>query len=56
LAKSKLITLSSGTNGANGAGAPDATAHQITDVIRTVLAAQLVQRSGVLDTPPSNGA
>jgi flotillin len=48
LAKARLVTLASGggisTNG-DGTGAPDTTAHQITDVIRTVLAAQLVQRA-----------
>jgi flotillin len=55
LAKAKLITLASGGsngNGSDGAGAPDTTAHQITDVIRTVLAAQLVQRA----TNSSNGS
>jgi flotillin len=48
LSKAKLITLASGngsSNGSDGAGAPDTTTHQITDVIRTVLAAQLVQRA-----------
>jgi flotillin len=47
LAKAKLVTLASGgaaTNG-DGTGAPDTTTHQITDVIKTVLAAQLVQRA-----------
>jgi flotillin len=56
LAKAKLITIASGGNGTNGTGAPDTTAHQIADVIRTVLAAQLVQRAGILEPPASNGA
>jgi flotillin len=60
LAKAKLVTISSGYNGTNGAGAPDTTTHQIAEVIRTVLAAQLVQRAGILEPPaskpPTNGA
>jgi flotillin len=48
LAKARLVTLASGggiSSNGDGTGAPDTTAHQITDVIRTVLAAQLVQRA-----------
>jgi len=51
LAKSKLVTIASGGTGTNGTGAPDTTTHQIAEVIRTVLAAQLVQRAGVLEPP-----
>jgi flotillin len=44
LAQAKLVTISSG-----GEGAPEATTNNITGVIQTVLAAQLVSRAGVLD-------
>jgi len=36
----------------NGAGAPETTAQNITAVIQTALAAQLVTRGGLLDGPP----
>jgi flotillin len=44
LAEAKLITVSGGENG----GAANGTTNQIASVIQTVLAAQLVSRSGVL--------
>jgi len=44
LAEAKLVTIAS-----DGRGAPDSTANGIVGVIQTVLAAQLVGRSGVLD-------
>jgi len=43
--KARLITISGGGEG----GAPDATAGNITSVIQTVLAAQLVAKGGLLD-------
>jgi flotillin len=46
LAKARLITISGG--GGEG-GAADATANNITSVIQTVLAAQMVARGGLLD-------
>ncbi len=46
LAKAKLVTINSG--GADGAAG--STTENITGVIRTVLAAQLVSRTGMLDT------
>ena len=46
LSKARLVTISSG--GGEG-GAADATAGNITSVIQTVLAAQLVARGGLLD-------
>jgi flotillin len=45
LAQAKLITVSGGENG----GAANSTTNQITSVIQTVMAAQLVARSGVLE-------
>jgi flotillin len=48
LSKARLVTISSGD-----AGAPEATTNNITSVIQTVLAAQLVTKSGILD--PGNG-
>jgi len=45
LASAKLVTIAGGERG----GAPDATTHNITSVIQTVLAAQLVARSGIVD-------
>ncbi len=53
LAEAKLVTIAS-----DGRGAPDATANGIVGVIQTVLAAQLVSRSGVLDgaTGPSGAS
>jgi flotillin len=45
LGKARMVTITSGDKG----GAPDATTRQITDVVQTMLAAQLVARSGVLD-------
>jgi flotillin len=52
LGKARMVTIASGDKG----GAPDATTRQITDVVQTMLAAQLVARSGVLDgaTPATN--
>ncbi|HEX8245380.1 MAG TPA: hypothetical protein VF541_17835 [Longimicrobium sp.] len=46
LSRARLVTISGG--GGDG-GAPDATAGNITSVIQTVLAAQLVARGGLLD-------
>ncbi len=47
LAQAKLVTISDG----KGDGAAGATTDNISGVIRSVLAAQLVARSGVLDNP-----
>ncbi len=47
LSKARLVTISG--NGENGGGAADATTQQISQVIQTVLAAQLVGRGGILD-------
>src|SRR5947199_296974 len=44
LASAKLVTISGGQN-----GAPETTTSNITNVIQTVLAAQLVARSGLMD-------
>ena len=52
LAQAKLVTISS--DDANGAAG--AATENISGVIRTVLAAQLVTRGGVLDANASNGA
>jgi flotillin len=46
LAKSRMVTISGG--GAKGEGAPESTAHNISQVIQTVLAAQLIGRSGII--------
>lgn len=46
LAKAKLITISGGSNGENAA---QGTTNQISQVIQTVLAAQLVSKGGILD-------
>jgi flotillin len=46
LAQAKMVTISGG----DGSGAPDATTSNISSVIQTVLAAQLVARGGILDT------
>ncbi|HEU4558632.1 MAG TPA: hypothetical protein VFS20_12315, partial [Longimicrobium sp.] len=46
LGKARLVTISSG---GEAGGAADATANNITSVIQTVLAAQLVSRGGILD-------
>jgi flotillin len=51
LAQAKLITI---TNGGDE-GAPQATTNNITSVIQTVLAAQLVSK-GLIDTTPSTNA
>jgi flotillin len=52
LSEAKLVTISGG-----GTGAPEQATHNITNVIQTVLAAQLVARSGILDSAaPGNGA
>ena len=45
LAKAKLVTISGGSD---AGGAADATTNNITSVIQTVLAAQLVSNSGIL--------
>ncbi|MGH7647288.1 MAG: hypothetical protein ACREND_04170 [Gemmatimonadaceae bacterium] len=45
LSDAKMVTISSG----GGAGAPETTTNNIASVIQTVLAAQLVTRSGLLD-------
>jgi flotillin len=45
LASAKLVTIAGGDSG----GAPEATTNNITSVIQTVLAAQLVARSGIVD-------
>jgi flotillin len=50
LAEAKLITISNGENG----GAANETTNQISSVIQTVLAAQLVTRGGLLDGGNSN--
>lgn len=55
LGKARLVTIASGSE----AGAPESTANNITGVIQTVLAAQLVGRSGMLgegmDVPVAAG-
>lgn len=53
LSDAKLVTISGG-----GIGAPEQATHNITNVIQTVLAAQLVARGGILDsaTPGNGGA
>src|SRR5690349_7492614 len=50
LAKAKLVTIS---GGGNGGGAADSVTNNITSVIQTVLAAQLVSNSGVLQQADS---
>jgi flotillin len=45
LAEAKLVTIAS-----DGRGAPDAAANNIMGVIQTVLAAQLVSRTGLLES------
>jgi flotillin len=52
LSQAKLVTIANGENG----GAPETTTNNITNVIQTVLAAQLVSK-GLIDagTPASNG-
>jgi flotillin len=44
LAEAKMVTISSGE-----AGAPETTSNNITSVIQTVLAAQMVAKTGILD-------
>src|SRR6266516_5566500 len=51
LADAKLVTIAGGS----GAGAPETTVQNITAVIQTVLAAQLVTRGGLLDREPADG-
>ena len=51
LAEAKLVTISSG-----GEGAATATTNNITSVIQTVLAAQLVTRGGLLDGAVRDGS
>lgn len=53
LAQAKLVTIASGADGTGGA-AQSAT-NNITGVIQTVLAAQLVARGGMLDGTPDSG-
>jgi len=48
LADAKLVTIAG-----NGSGAPETTAQNIAAVIQTALAAQLVTRGGLLDSPPA---
>src|SRR5207248_1475908 len=58
LAQAKLVTITSGVEG--GEGAATTATNNITSVIQTVLAAQLVSRSGLLESAEkpeaSNGA
>ena len=49
LAESKLVTIASGE-----AGAPETTSNNITAVIQTVLAAQMVAKGGILDRGEGN--
>src|SRR5256714_1734636 len=51
LAKARLVTIS---GDAGGGGAADSVTNNITSVIQTVLAAQLVSTSGVLQPPQSD--
>jgi flotillin len=52
LASAKLVTVSG-----SGSGAPESTTNQITSVIQTVLAAQLVSKVGLVDgAAPASGA
>jgi len=51
LADAKLVTIAGGS----GAGAPETTVQNITAVIQTALAAQLVTRGGLLDREPTDG-
>ena len=51
LADVNLVTIAGGS----GAGAPETTVQNITAVIQTALAAQLVTRGGLLDREPSDG-
>src|SRR6266550_760610 len=51
LADAKLVTIAGGS----GAGAPETTVQNITAVIQTALAAQLVTRGGLLDREPADG-
>jgi len=51
LADANLITIAGGS----GAGAPETTVQNITAVIQTALAAQLVTRGGLLDREPTDG-
>jgi flotillin len=51
LAEAKLVTIAS-----DGRGAADTATGNITSVIQTVLAAQLVARGGLLDAVQENGA
>jgi flotillin len=46
LSQAKLVTISAG----DGKGAADTTANNITSVIQTMLAAQMVSRGGILDS------
>jgi flotillin len=46
LAKSRMVTISGG--GKSGEGAPESTAHNISSVIQTVLAAQIIGKSGIM--------
>ncbi len=50
LAKARMVTISGG-----GESAPESTAGNITSVIQTVLAAQMVSRGGILDGAAGDG-
>jgi flotillin len=52
LSRARLVTISGG----GGEGAPEQTAGNITSVIQTVLAAQLVSRTGLLDGAATGAA
>ncbi|MBW8772939.1 MAG: hypothetical protein JF590_06595 [Gemmatimonadetes bacterium] len=51
LAQARLVTIASG----DGTGAADSATNNITQVIQTVLAAQLVGKSGLLEEKPKGG-
>lgn len=53
LAQARLITISSGND---AGGAADAATNNITSVIQTVLAAQLVSRTGLMDSNDNNNS
>ena len=59
LAKARMVTINSSGESGHGDGAPGATTDNITGVIRTVLAAQLMSRTDLLagdNGAASNGA
>ena len=51
LAEAKLVTISTGAS-----GAPETAANNMVSVIQTVLAAQMVVRGGLLETPKKGDA